>query len=225
MKESGIALSGIPHKEFMNIKTDKGESVVKALERSDIPYYARLSDSAVMIAFSSPDKKKIEDIVNKITAENVMSEALERYRSDPEDLSNVKALLPEIAEVLNVSVSSLERKPPDMQIQLAAAYTNAYPADAQTLKNVLKGELPLVKEPPEMPQEAEKTQPEKQQINNDNAEKIQRHEMAEKHEKGGPYMSINIIKAEAKRIREERYSKRNAVQITEKTEEIERTRM
>lgn len=224
MKESGIALSGIPQKEFMNIKTDKAESIVKALEGSDIPYYARLSDSAVMIAFSSPDKEKIEGIVNKITAENVMSEALERYRSDPEDLSNIKALLPEIAEVLNVSVSSLERKPPDMQMQLAAAYTAVYPADAQTLKNVLKGEIPLVREPPEVPQETEKTQSETAQKNNDTAEKMQRQETAEKPEKRGPYITIAAFKAEAKRIREERYSNKNSVQITERSEEIERTR-
>lgn len=223
MKESGIALSAIPQKEFMNIKTDKGENVIKALERSDIPYYARLSDSAVMIAFSSLDKEKIEGIVKKITAENVMSEALERYRSDPEDLSNIKALLPEIAEVLNVSVSSLERKPSDMQIQLAAAYTDTYPADAQTLKNVLKGEVPLVREPPEVPEKTEKTQ-ETQQKNNDTVEKIQRQETAEKPEKRGPYFTTAMLKAEAKRIREKRYSNKNSVQISERTEEIERTR-
>ena len=50
---------------------------------------------------------------------------------------NYKALLPEIAEMLNTSVSALENRPSDVQMMLAQIYIANSSADAATIREAL----------------------------------------------------------------------------------------
>ena len=50
---------------------------------------------------------------------------------------NYKALLPEIAEMLNTSVSALENRPSDVQMMLAQIYTANSSADSATIREAL----------------------------------------------------------------------------------------
>ena len=50
---------------------------------------------------------------------------------------NYKALLPEIAEMLNTSVSALENRPSDVQIMLAQIYIANSSADSATIREAL----------------------------------------------------------------------------------------
>ena len=48
------------------------------------------------------------------------------FRSEPDNRHYAKLLLPEIAEVLGVTVAQLERKPIDIQIMLAQKYVDCW---------------------------------------------------------------------------------------------------
>lgn len=66
---------------------------------------------------------------------------MERSLEYPNNNQGYKALLPEIAELLNVSVSTLENYPADMQAMVCQIYVNHYHRDElftiQTIGNTL----------------------------------------------------------------------------------------
>ncbi len=53
------------------------------------------------------------------------------------EFNNYKTLLPEIADLLNVSLSSLEQYPPDIQMILCSTYVNTYKSDDISIKQAL----------------------------------------------------------------------------------------
>jgi hypothetical protein len=52
-----------------------------------------------------------------------------------------RELLPEIADLLNVSVSLLESKPKDIQTLLVQTYVNYWHSDSETIKKALNHEI------------------------------------------------------------------------------------
>lgn len=79
------------------------------------------------------------------------SEEMVMFRSNPESIVYARALLPEIAELLGVSVSSLEDKPKDIQILLAQTYVNNWRSDDITIRIALNNVIRItdVKKEPE----------------------------------------------------------------------------
>ncbi len=79
------------------------------------------------------------------------SEEMVMFRSNPESIVYARALLPEIAELLGVSVSSLEDKPKDIQILLAQTYINNWRSDDITIRIALNNVIRItdVKKEPE----------------------------------------------------------------------------
>ena len=79
------------------------------------------------------------------------SEEMVMFRSNPDSIVYARALLPEIAELLGVSVSSLEDKPKDIQILLAQTYVNNWRSDDITIRIALNNVLRItdVKKEPE----------------------------------------------------------------------------
>ena len=67
-----------------------------------------------------------------------MSE-MQRYLSkDNSDPENYKSLIPEVANLLNVSVSTIENYPSDIQKALCDIYVDYYRSDEITVKQALK---------------------------------------------------------------------------------------
>lgn len=67
-----------------------------------------------------------------------MSE-IQRYLSkDNSDPENYKSLIPEVANLLNVSVSTIENYPSDIQKALCDIYVDYYRSDEITVKQALK---------------------------------------------------------------------------------------
>lgn len=79
------------------------------------------------------------------------SEEMVMFRSNPDSIVYARALLPEIAELLGVSVSSLEDKPKDIQILLAQTYVNNWQSDDITIRIALNNVIRItdVKKEPE----------------------------------------------------------------------------
>ena len=65
------------------------------------------------------------------------SEEMVMFRGNPDSIVYARALLPEIAELLGVSISSLEDKPKDIQILLAQTYVNNWRSDDITIRIAL----------------------------------------------------------------------------------------
>lgn len=230
MKESGFALNEIPDKQFLTVDTNHAEDILYGLQQSGMMYHAKSTDNKVMIAFSIADKDRIEQLIHKNTHTNEdLLERIKQYRSAPESVNMAKALLPEISEILHISVSSLERKPPDLQIQLALAYTCFYHADDLTVKKALNDELSLNHEAASEVQqlESEKQQPNialKVQPSNGSEQLHQQEEIChEEKKRNAPFTSRDVLKRNAQRIREDTVNGERT-RIIEKNEELERTK-
>ena len=65
------------------------------------------------------------------------------FRSEPDNRHYAKLLLPEIAEVLGVTVAQLESKPVDIQIMLAQKYVDCWHSGQADIKEVLERDMVL----------------------------------------------------------------------------------
>lgn len=63
------------------------------------------------------------------------------FLSEPESQHYARLLLPEIADVLGVTVSQLESKPIDIQLILAQTYVNCWHSDQGNIKQALEQAL------------------------------------------------------------------------------------
>lgn len=63
------------------------------------------------------------------------------FLSEPESQHYARLLLPEIADVLGVTVSQLESKPIDVQLILAQTYVNCWHSDNYSIKKALEQNL------------------------------------------------------------------------------------
>lgn len=225
MKESGFALNEILDKQFLTVDVENPEDILYGLQQSGMMYHAKSTDNKVMIAFSGIDKDRIEQLIHRNTHSNEdLLERMKQYRTDSSNVNRAKALLPEISEILHVSVSSLERKPPDLQIQLALTYTCFYHADDLTIKNALQDELSLNHE---AVSEVQQLEIEKQHPNISNPingiEQLHQQEEIRQEEKKRttPFTSRDVLKRNAQRIREDTVNGERK-HVVEKDEELER---
>lgn len=69
------------------------------------------------------------------------------FLSEPDSKYYVRLLLPEIAEILGVTVAQLESKPTDIQIMLAQTYVNCWRSDSENVKEILERDILLKNEP------------------------------------------------------------------------------
>jgi len=229
-QEYGIPLSEIPEKQFCTVDGKYTAAIRKSLESGGIAYHAKVSDNKTMLAFSKNDKDRVLQILEK--CENLMQnsdflEQTERFQkeSTPE---SAKALLPEIASVLHVSVASLERKPPDLQLWLVMTYTANCFSDDLTLKKALQQELMLNHESETEVQvliEEKKTEmPEQAKLNENLHLEQERQQETEKQKE--IYTSREVLKQNAQRIREETTPEHRHREVIEREriEEQERVR-
>lgn len=71
------------------------------------------------------------------------------FLSEPESQHYARLLLPEIADVLGVTVSQLESKPIDVQLILAQTYVNCWHSDNYSIKKTLEQDLYVDDKEPE----------------------------------------------------------------------------
>ena len=88
-----------------------------------------------------------------------------RQHSNNSDPESYKSLLPEIAKILNQSVSSLERYPTDIQKALCDIYTDNYHSDDITIKQALGRVVQLNTETEKQIRHAKQKAPDQEQEN------------------------------------------------------------
>ncbi len=87
----------------------------------------------------------------------------QRNHSNNSDPENYQSLLPEIANLLNMSVSSVERYPNDIQKTLCDIYTDYYHSDEITIKQALGRVVQLNAETEKQIEQAKQKMPKQEQ--------------------------------------------------------------
>lgn len=108
----GEDISAIENKEFIRIETDNAQEIVIALDKSDIPFSARFSDSEMVLTFDGGYKEQVEGIIAKAMSGDY--EALLRELQVYGVPDGYYRLLGEVAELLNTTVGTLQNRPDEI---------------------------------------------------------------------------------------------------------------
>lgn len=135
---SGSAIQSIENRQFMTINTPYAAEIVHGLEQSGIAYSAKFTETSLSLVYPEQEKKRVNEILKKAQTDE---ETIERIRNYQGSEDEILVLLPEIADILDTSVSRLRKNPADVQERLAETYINYWHSDDQTILKALKNVL------------------------------------------------------------------------------------
>lgn len=131
----GIEVSAIQNREFVRIETDKAQAIVIALDKSNIPFSARFSDTEMVLTFDGSFREQIEEIITKAQSGDyeILLRELQVYGVP----DGYYRLLGEVAELLNTTVGTLKNRPDEIQLALCKTYTDFWLCDDATIQREL----------------------------------------------------------------------------------------
>lgn len=132
---SGADISAIDNKEFIRIETDKAQEIIIALDKSDIPFSARFSDTEMVLTFDGSYKEQVEGIITKAQSGDYEALLLELQVYGVPD--GYFRLLGEVADLLNTTVGALQNRPDEIQLTLCKTYTDFWICDDATIRREL----------------------------------------------------------------------------------------
>lgn len=140
MKTRGTNLQSIENKRFVTLDTTHAESIVLGLDQSGMPYYAKYNDLKLTLSYGGADTKRVAEIIGK--NENTDDDEIQRIRK-ADSFEEYMTLLPEIADILNTSVTALNEESRDIRLLLAQTYADLWHSDSVTIKQALGRVLDL----------------------------------------------------------------------------------
>ena len=131
----GVEVSAIENRKFQQFETAKAKEIVLALDRSNIPFFAKYSGSAMVLVFDKNYTHEVENIVKKSNSGDY--EILLRELKKQKFPNNYLNLLPEIAKILHTTVGTLQSRPQEIQIALCKTFVDFWLCDTATIQREL----------------------------------------------------------------------------------------
>ncbi len=132
----GCEIKDIPDRKYISINASEEDvsRIINRLRDSKIRFSGRYSDGVLSLVHSDGDGETIKSII-----ENKYSPSSDLLLQERKEADNEKSesFLPEIAKLLNTSVSALENRPKDVQMMLTKIYTDNSCADSATIREAL----------------------------------------------------------------------------------------
>jgi len=135
VKSTGWILKDIQNRAYARYASTKGKEIVSALETAEIPYFARYNSMEISLTYDSEYSSRVDEIIKKSSSGEY--EQMFREIKDRKKISSYLVLLPEISEILEMSVSTLRNRPEEMQEILCKTYTDLWYCDTLTIRKRL----------------------------------------------------------------------------------------
>lgn len=135
MTNSGCDIKEIPDMRFQTLNTKHAASLINGLIQSSIKYSAKYNDEKLTVAYSLVDEAKVQDILKKGNSDT--ADLIERTRSstyDSEKMTTMNSLLPEIADIMSLSTSTLQNRPIELRLLLTHTYIDYWFCDRATIQ-------------------------------------------------------------------------------------------
>lgn len=130
---AGTKITDIPNREFKQFTTENAEKIILGLDLSRIPFFAKYNEKNLSLAYDGSRKDSVDEIIKK--AESGEYEVIEReYLLDRPKC--YERLLPEIADMLNMSITQL-RVSKALSDRLVGTYISNWYADRYTIQSKL----------------------------------------------------------------------------------------
>lgn len=132
-KTAGAKITDIKDREFRQITTTNAEKIILGLDMSEVPFFAKYNDMSLSLAYDSKRKDSVDEIISK--AESGEYPIIEREISENRAAA-YERLLPEIAEIMNMSVAQLKVSKA-LTNRLVETYIENWFADRGTIQSKL----------------------------------------------------------------------------------------
>ena len=132
-KTARAKITDIKDREFRQITTTNAEKIILGLDMSEVPFFAKYNDMSLSLAYDSKRKDSVDEIISK--AESGEYPIIEREISENRAAA-YERLLPEIAEIMNMSVAQLKVSKA-LTNRLVETYIENWFADRVTIQSKL----------------------------------------------------------------------------------------
>ncbi|SFC01629.1 hypothetical protein [Ruminococcus albus] len=132
-------------KEYVALKTDKGQQITVALGVSGVPFKGRFDKESIFFSYDSDYKDTVQEIMEKITSDKYADQRdeIEKHRREKDYLF----FIPAVAEILRMTEGTLRRRPLDIQLAVCKRYADIWGCDTYTIQHKLRDAMMLIIKP------------------------------------------------------------------------------
>ena len=132
-------------KEYIALKTGKGQQITIALAASGIPFKGRFDKENIFFSYDAHYKDSVQEIMDKFTSDKYADQRneIEEHRKEKDYLY----FLPAVAKLLRMTEGTLRRRPTDIQLSLCKRYADNWYCDTYTIQHELRDALMLITKP------------------------------------------------------------------------------
>ena len=117
---SGTELRHIQNRAYCRYDTANAEKIVHALDKGNVPHFARYNQQALSLTYDSSFQAVVDEIITKTESGDFEELLLEIQ--DRKNVNGCRILVPEVADVLEMSVGAVNSRPDEMIDALCLAY-------------------------------------------------------------------------------------------------------
>ena len=132
---TGIELTRIKNRVHKRYNTANAVKILHALDKGNVPHFAKYDDKALALTYDSTYTAVVNEIIAK-TESGVFDEILLEIKNK-KNKNGCRILLPEVADILEVSIGTLKNRPDEMIDALCLAYIKLWHCDRLTTKREL----------------------------------------------------------------------------------------
>ena len=132
------------HKDFIILKTKKGQDITVALTASGVPFKGRLTSGSILFDYDTNYSSEVKEIIEKITSDNYadLRQEIREHRGKDE-----LYFIPTVAKILHMTEGTLCRRPMDIQLAVCKRYADTWCCDSYTIQHELRDALMLITKP------------------------------------------------------------------------------
>ena len=132
------------NKDFVILKTKKGEDITVALTASGVPFKGRLTSGNILFDYDANYSSEVKEIIAKITSDNYadLRQEIRTHRGKDE-----LYFIPTVAKIFRMTEGTLRRRPMDIQLAVCKRYADNWYCDTYTIQHELKDAMMLITKP------------------------------------------------------------------------------
>lgn len=131
----GVDTESIENKETMRFVTAYAKDIVIALDKSNILFSSKYSDTEMILTYDSSYREQVNEIIKK--AQTGEYEVLLRELKENKFPDSYLKLLPEAAEILHTTIGTLMARPSEIQVAFCKTYADFWLCDTYTIQREL----------------------------------------------------------------------------------------
>lgn len=138
---AGMEYSDIQNKAFIMFKTEKPARMVIGLEKSEVPFSARINGKDFILTYNADYADSVSNIIEKVQSDEY--DEMQKELKNPQNTKGILILLSSVAYHLHTTESVLKKRPIEVQESLCKLFIDLWFCDTSTIQRELLKALPI----------------------------------------------------------------------------------